>query len=149
MAPGSTVVTSDATSTTRPQNSQPGTNGGSVFTWYFPAIVSTSGKFTDAAAMATRTPPATIGGDGMSETTRTSGPPSRGATTACTSTLPSLLLCALADAGVRYGIARNQVGLPSEARAGAQDASARWRSFSTEHRRISDFVSSRRRRAGC
>ena len=68
-------VTSSATSVTTPAYSLPGMKGVGAWTWYSLATTRTSGKFSAATAMRTRTWPGPSSGAGTSSISSTSGPP--------------------------------------------------------------------------
>ena len=74
-SPTTIPVTSLATSVTTPAYSLPGMNGVGACTWYSLATTRTSGKFSAATAMRTRTWPGPSSGAGTSSTSTTSGPP--------------------------------------------------------------------------
>jgi hypothetical protein len=73
-SPTASSVTSAPTSVTTPAHSLPGTNGGSARCWYSPRVMSTSGKFTDAARTSMRTPPGPGGATSQGPTSIASSP---------------------------------------------------------------------------
>src|SRR5262249_59238399 len=75
-SPGVTSSTPGPVSSTIPAASPPGIKGSSRFTWYCPAIISTSTKLTPRARNATLTSPGPGVGDTTSRSTRFSGLPS-------------------------------------------------------------------------
>src|SRR5439155_7222288 len=77
-SPTATPSTPSPTAPITPENSLPGTNGAGTCTWYSLLTMSTSGKFTAAYAMSTRTSLGPGTGSGTSATTTASGGPCSG-----------------------------------------------------------------------